>query len=271
MELILAATTLWQVPIEVRARAARAAGFAAIGVHHSDPGRWRAGGRTDSEVAKMLDEIGMPVAEVGFLHRWADSGAAAATESDELLALANVLGAARVNVGLFEAPAAGRATPGFKALCRAAAAHGLEVALEFFSFGGLPTLAAACDLIQAAAEPNAGLLLDTWQLHRCGASSAFRAGLAAHPEIRLSVVQIADAASWVPTDVGHESRHSRLLPGEGVIDLVAMLGELAHSEPRPPVAVEVISDALEAQDPFAVARLAAATTRSVLEAAGWPA
>jgi sugar phosphate isomerase/epimerase len=264
-ELILAATTLWQVPIEVRGQAARAAGFAAIGLHHVDPPRWRSAGRTDAEVAARLGDLGVHVQEVGFAHRWAGAGAAA--EADELLSLAILLGARRVNAGLFEVQPAERVLAGFKALCQSAADRGLEVALEFFSFGGVATLAAACELIRASAAPNAGLLIDTWHVHRSGAA---KAGLGAYPDVPLGCVQVADAAPAAGPDVGEESRHQRLLPGDGVIDLVGMLTELGARRPLPPVAVEVISDRLAAADPFAVARMAAATTTAVLASAGWP-
>jgi sugar phosphate isomerase/epimerase len=204
------------------------------------------------------------VDEVGFLHHWA--GPSAAEEANLLLPLAARLGAHRLVSGLFETYPPEDVRAGLRHLCRLAAGLRLEVALEFFSFGGIPTLGDACRLITELGEPNLGLLVDTWQVHR---GEGTLDGLARFPKISVVCVQLADAAPVSWTDVGEESRRARLMPGAGVIDLPRMLGAVCDGRDKPPVVVEVISDAIAGRDPFEVARTAAAATRAVLHAAGW--
>jgi sugar phosphate isomerase/epimerase len=263
-DLTLAATTLWEVPVEVRARAALAAGFTAIGVHHRDVARWRAGGATDAVVANRVRAMGIRVDEVGFVHRWASARADA--EAEDLLPLAALLGAHRLVTGLFENFPYQAVHEGLRRLCRLAARLDLQVALEFFSFGGIPTLGDACRLIAELDEPNLGLLVDTWQVQR---GEGTLSGLAQFPDIPLMCVQLADASSSPWADIGEESRHARLMPGAGVIDLSRMLRVVRDRHAEPAIAVEVISDDLAARDPFEVARSAAASVRAVLAEAGW--
>jgi sugar phosphate isomerase/epimerase len=263
-DLTLAATTLWEASVEVRARAALAAGFTSIGVHHRDAVRWRARGATDADVANRVRATGVRVDEVGFVHRWASARGAA--EAEDLVSLAALFGARRLVTGLFESFPPDAVEVGLRRLCRLAAGLRLQVALEFFSFGGVPTLGDACRLIAKLREPNLGLLVDTWQVHR---GEGTLSALAAFPDIPLMCVQLADASPLPWGDTGEESRRARLMPGEGVIDLKRMLRAVRDGRAAPPVAVEVISDDLAARDPFEVARSAVTATRAVLEEAGW--
>lgn len=126
--------------------------------------------------------------EVGFVHQWA--GPSAASEADLLLPLAAKLGARRLVTSLFDTYPADDVRAGLRRLCRLAAGHRLDVALEFFSFGGIPTLGDACRLIVELGEPNLGLVVDTWQVYR---GEGTLAELAAFPEVVLLCVQVADA------------------------------------------------------------------------------
>jgi 4-hydroxyphenylpyruvate dioxygenase len=113
---------------------------------------------------------------------------------------------------------------------------------------------------------NATLLFDAWHFHRGGAALA---ELATIPVGGISCLQISDASRLAEADLGEESRHGRLLPGEGVIDLVGLLGRLAAAGHRPPVAVEVLSDRLDREGPMRAAALAAGAAARVLDRAGW--
>jgi sugar phosphate isomerase/epimerase len=262
--LILSSPTVRGHGLGVRARAAARSGFAAIGAHHDDLAFAREH-RVDLErEAAAVEEIGVPVVEVGFLHRWA--GPEAGAERRELFELAGRLGARRINAGLWEGPGPPGLATAFAELCRAAEDEGLEVALEFFPFGAIPTPAAALEVIEAADRPNARMLFDAWHFHRAGAHwdhlSALWSGL-------VSCLQISDAAPDAAEDVGEESRHARLLPGEGVIDLRGLLAELRREGQRPAVAVEVLSDRLDAEGPYKAAEMAIRAGRQALAGAGW--
>jgi sugar phosphate isomerase/epimerase len=150
---------------------------------------------------------------------------------------------------------------GFSALCEAAAATGLVVALEPFPFGPIPTPAAAARLIRAVEAPNARILLDSWQFHRAGAPWDELASL---PAGSVACLQLSDARAVPAADLAHETMHGRLLPGQGVIDFDRLFETLRGSGQTPDLAVEVISDELAALDPYEAAARVAAATRAVL-------
>jgi sugar phosphate isomerase/epimerase len=264
--LILSSHTVRGVGIEVRAQAAAAAGFTGTGAHHEDLARARADGVALERLAEMVAVAGVPVVEVGFLHRWTEPEPDAAEERRQLFGLARLLGASRVNAGLYTGPDRATIARRFGELCWAAADAGLGVALEFFPFGALPTPGIAMEVLLSSGVVNATLLFDVWHFHRAGAPAL---ELATIPAGSISCLQIADASRLPEPDVGEESRHGRLLPGEGVIDLVGLLRRLAAAGHRPPVAVEVLSDRLDQEGPMRAAALAARAASRVLDEAGW--
>jgi sugar phosphate isomerase/epimerase len=266
--LILSSQTLRGIPIPVRAAAAAAAGFSAIGAHHEDLQRIHQKSAQTEGLRDAIEATGVTVVEVGFLNRWAGPQSTADAERQALFGLARSLGASRVNAGLYAGPEQAEIVERFRSLCKAAATAGLRVSLEFFPFGALPDAASAWEVIARAGEPNADLLFDAWHWHRGGGDAA---QLARIPPGAIGYLQLSDAAEVPAADVGEESRHGRLLPGNGVIDLAGLLHSLADAGHHPPIAVEVLSDELSAMDPRLAASLAAAATLRVLQSANWPA
>jgi sugar phosphate isomerase/epimerase len=264
--LILSSQTLRGIPIPIRAEAAASAGFTAIGAHHEDLERLRANGTRIDGLREAVEATGMTVVEIGFLNQWAGPESLAEVERQALFDLARTLGAKRISAGLYSGPEPAQIAQRFGTLCRAAASAGLRVSLEFFPFGALPDAASAWEVIARAGEPNADLLFDAWHWHRGGGDPAV---LALIPPGAIGSLQVSDAGATAARDVGEESRHGRLLPGTGVIDLTGLLRSLDAAGHHPSIAVEVLSDELGALDPQRVASLAAAATRQVLETARW--
>ena len=58
----------------------------------------------------------------------------------------------------------------FDRLANDAAAAGVKIALEPSPFSHLPTLQSAVDLVTTVGNPNGGLMLDIWHIHRAGTS-----------------------------------------------------------------------------------------------------
>ncbi len=259
--MILSSQTLRGSSLPVRAAAAAEAGFTSIGAHHEDLARGSINGVRD-----VVEAAGVNVSEVGFLHRWAESEHAAREERQALFDMAGSLGAARVNAGLFAGPDQARIVDCFRILCKTAAAVGLRISLEFFPFGAIADALAAWEVIEGAGQRNADVLFDAWHWHRGGADIAM---LSAVRPGAIRFLQLSDAATLVSTDVGEESRHGRLLPGSGAIDLTGLLRGLNAAGHHPSIAVEVLSDELAAMDPRRAASLAASSTRQVLESASW--
>jgi len=67
-------------------------------------------------------------------------------------------------------PLQGRLIATVARLCQAAAPLHLQVMLEFIPYSEVKTLAQAAEVIRAAGEPNAGILIDALHLSRSGGS-----------------------------------------------------------------------------------------------------
>ena len=120
------------------------------------------------------------------------------------------------------------------------------------------------EMLQFAREcgPNVGLLLDTWHWHHAGATTAdiLRAG-------RDGIVHVHfnDAAMQPPEKVVDSER---LMPGEGVINLVGCLQALKKIGYADALSVEVFGRGLKFMPPEEGARLGLESARRVMEKAG---
>lgn len=120
-------------------------------------------------------------------------------------------------------------------ICDLARSYGLTVDLEFPTFSRLGSLAAARDVVEAAAQPNAGILIDALYFHfsRCG-----REELLELPRHWVNFVHLCDAAAPIPKDaeeMKRVAREDRLYVGEGAVDLPT----LAACLPGVPFSIEL--------------------------------
>lgn len=152
----------------------------------------------------------------------------------------------------------------FSALCEMAQPYGLCLNLEPIPWTALDRLEEAVQVLTRAAQPNAGLLVDAFHFHRCGASMEMLASL--DPAL-LRVFQICDAPldfSGNKAAIRNEARTARLLPGHGELPLRDLLMRIPASAT---VSIEVPSHALMRRHPPAErARMALSATARVLAA-----
>lgn len=158
----------------------------------------------------------------------------------------------------------GRLVEPFGELCSEAVPRGIRPVLEFMSYGGIRSLAAA---VQVAAATTGGVLIDALHLHRTGGDAAH---LASVDPVLLPYVQLCDASRIGPSggsaELVHESRHARLPPGQGELALDELISALPAEAP---VSVEAPSDALRARHGDArFARRLRLGTETVLTHAG---
>ncbi|HXV32570.1 MAG TPA: TIM barrel protein [Gaiellaceae bacterium] len=127
---------------------------------------------------------------------------------------------------------------GLAAVAEAAAAAGIPVGLEPMSanyredWTTITTLAEAADLCDEVGAGNLGILFDTWHLWDT-------------PQLLGEIERYADRIVGVHVnDWRAETRGwcDRVLPGDGVADLPALLGALAGAGWRGPYELEVFSD-----------------------------
>jgi sugar phosphate isomerase/epimerase len=133
-------------------------------------------------------------------------------------------------------PDESRLTAHFAELCEASRPYGLTADLEFMPWTEVPAARDALRIVQAAGQPNGGVLVDA--LHFGRSDSSFE-DIATIPRNLLNYAQICDGPGPTPTTAEaliHTARIERLLPGEGVIDVAGLFRKLP---PDLPVSVEV--------------------------------
>ena len=181
--------------------AAADAGFDAAGIWF-DAGSWsarddaRGRGRACSRPALTALDV-----EPVFVSERGDAG-------DMLIDVAGELGAR--NVLLVQPPPATAAATidRYGELCDRAAPAGIKVVLEFLPIMSVDTLAAAVEVVTAAARPNSGILVDTLHLSRAGSSPA---DLQALDRALFPYLQLADAPDQPPGTSSTELRDEALV------------------------------------------------------------
>jgi sugar phosphate isomerase/epimerase len=110
--------------------------------------------------------------------------------------------------------------------------------------------------------PNVGLLLDSWHWHHAGAgvSDIIRAG-----KQRIVHVQVNDSPNLAPEKI---LDGERLMPGEGIIDLIGFFRALKEIGYEDGVSPEVFGRSLKNLPPEEGAKLGLDTSRAVMHKAG---
>ncbi|MCF7202394.1 sugar phosphate isomerase/epimerase family protein [Pseudomonas oligotrophica] len=120
-------------------------------------------------------------------------------------------------------PDEARQTDNFAALCELAAPYGLHPHLEFMPWTDARDLSQALRIVEAAGQPNGGVLVDAFHFNR---SRSRLADLAGVDPARLRYMQLCDVAGPVPQDMDEilrQARNERRFPGDGDCDLPGLL------------------------------------------------
>lgn len=120
-------------------------------------------------------------------------------------------------------------------LCHLGAKIGVTINLEFVTWAGVGTLQDAVEMIQAVNQPNCGLLVDTLHFSRSRVSLE---DLSTIPDSWFHIVHLCDAPAEIPSareELIYTAREARLDPGQGGIDLAAILNRI----PEVPYSLEL--------------------------------
>jgi sugar phosphate isomerase/epimerase len=183
-------------------------------------------GELIKRIQRRLDETGLNILDIEAVWLTAD------TSTDALLPVLETtarLGAHYLLV-VGNDPDEPRATASLAGLAEAARPFDIKVMLEFIPYCSTNSLQAAQRLVQGAAQPNIGVLVDVLHLFRSGGSPD---DVRAVDPSLLDYCQICDAASHRPaTDaLRAEARGGRFYPGEGELALGAVLDALPAGLP----------------------------------------
>lgn len=276
-DLVLCGPPLGHIPLLDRLAAARDAGFAAISVTPGDLWALERQGMSLREIASRIADHGLELAEVDCIGCWLPSQAGAPANArfrdllgtltpERVIDTAARAGARSVvAVEMMDVtPSLDEAAEAFAHICDLAAPHGLPVHIEFLPFGGIPDLASAWAIVEAAGRPNGGLTLDSWHLFRSGSTLA---QLAAIPGDRIFTVQINDAPAIPTGGLFEETVAGRLLPGMGDFDLIRLIRTLDSIGSKAPIGVEVFATGQAEQTADDIARAWMSAARAILDKA----
>jgi len=211
-------------------------------------------------VRGMLDDHGITCTSAEYILLEPASNVA---EFRRVLEMGARLGAPRASVCVMD-PQRNRALDNFSALCELGRDLGLQLGLEFMAISEVGPIKDAVAFLAAAAQPNAGLVVDALHLARTG---GVWSDLRQVPDGLICYMQICDGPLWVPADlVLAEIVHNRGIPGEGGLAL-AELFSMAPAGVQ--IDAEVPLEALRARGvpPLERARRIMAGSRKVLEMA----
>lgn len=144
----------------------------------------------------------------------------------------------------------------FAGLCLRAARHGLRVHLEFLPWTQVQNIEVALRIVAAAAQPNGGVMFDSWHHYRSGLGNAALSKINGR---LVTATQFSDApakAGWI---LQLETLRERRLPGEGDSDISGMMSALLASGCTAPWGVEVFSSRLQKHDAKTIGTMARAS------------
>ncbi len=236
---------------ERQVQASFAAGFHSVALWS-----WRAAEIGVDAARKILDSAGVRVRLTECRIKWAQGPEAALVDLEEQLDLVDALGAEMVLAISKETSIdISRAAEGFAALCERAGERRVRVTIEFIPCRGLRDLATAWGVVQRSGAPNGGLDIDMmhWQNQPGGPDFEL---LRTIPPTHLHFVQICDAARPAPAPEHYieTALRARPLPGDGVVDISALLETIRSVGASPFFAMEVYNAELVAAGPEAMAQ-----------------
>lgn len=217
--------------------------------------------RVLEEAIAAIRDTGIAVADVEIVRLKPDTIVA---DFEPFLERTGRLGARHVLVA-GDDPDASRLTDGFAAFCKLAKAYNLTADLEFMPWTGVPDLAFARRIVEAAGEPNGGVLVDALHLDRAGSTLEEVHTL---PARWINYVQFCDGpADYDRSDEGliRVARQARLMPGDGAIDLAGLARAIPDGVT---ISIEVPNHELASRtSPRERAQMALEATRRLLAAA----
>lgn len=231
-----------QCTFEDRVKAAKEAGYEAIGLRAETYVDALQEGLTDQDILDILAKYDIIVSEVEYIVQWAEENRSYEQKYKEQMCfhMCDLFQVGHINCGLMENYSVEYTAQKLKELC-ARAGHRI-IGVEPMPYSGLPNFEKAYAVVKASGAENAMLILDTW--HWVRADQPYRA-LTAEEAAKVISIQINDAYErpYAFSILRDESMHDRLAPGTGAKDTAGFLRMIKEAGIEPKViGVEVISD-----------------------------
>jgi sugar phosphate isomerase/epimerase len=224
-ELSLAHLTVLSLPPPEMVRVAARTGYRAVGLRLIAVNKESPGYPLMDDAVMMretrvaLADTGLRVSDIELIQIKPETDVAAL---EPFIAAGAALGARHILTAPYDSDHA-RLSDRLGAIANLAENYGLSALMEFFPWTTVPDLATVAKIVAAASSPNVGILVDTLHFDRSGSSLD---QLKLIPPEWLPMMHLCDAPSEKPTTVEgllHTARAERLPPGEGGIDIAAIL------------------------------------------------
>src|SRR5262245_49553587 len=217
VELVYCSATDLKRPFFEKLDAVAAAGFQGISLTIPDYVAMQATGISDADLHAAIRNSGLFIAEISTASRWLNG------TPDELeetgIHMAATFGATGLNCTPLDAPFRGmdEAVEAFRGICDRAARRGVRCHIEFVPWATPGNLETTCEIVRRADRPNGGFMFDVWHHHHSGGKAAELRSI--DPD-KLFNIQLSDVPEGMQPPAGLTTTMHRLLPWEGVADVV---------------------------------------------------
>ena len=263
----LNASTIRPTPLLDKIRIAGETGYDAIELWHDDIEAWMAQGGSLTDIRRALSDHRLELPTTIYLPDWCDTTGAAhraaldvckrrlqqAAELGSCYAIASPAGG-KVDVNL--------AAANYAELIEIGLGIGVKPAFEYLGFvEQINTIEAGLEIMQKSGHPQATLVVDPFHNFRGGGSFASLSKLRGD---QIAISHFNDTPVSPPRLEQHD--HSRVLPGQGHLNLgewVRLLRQIGYDRW---LSLELFNADLWARDPREVARVGLETMRAATEA-----
>lgn len=249
--------TVRELSLADQLRVAHETGFGKISVTPLHLTKWMAAGLSAKDMLLMADDLGIKLAHLDPLTRWAPKWTPdnVAQEffpflgfsQDAFFRLVDQFQPESVStICCFPAGAvnADQLTDAFAKICDLGASHGVRCDLEFIPFWGLFDLNMAWKVVRDADRDNSGIVFDYWHFMRGNPDLDL---LRSIPGTRISSVQLADASTVFPEDRSavDDCLNWRVPCGDGDFPVTEITKTLAEINGLRNVGPEIFSSAFD--------------------------
>jgi 2-keto-myo-inositol isomerase len=213
-------------------------------------------GHTLKDLKLMLDDFGLQVSEYMAVRKWLKADDAVWDEALEevrsICSAAQALGCRTVTTPVFtQRSSVQEWMDKFQDVCDVASEYDITIAFEFIAGGKqVRQLDMAWEIVGGIDHPNGGLLIDTAHFHM-GQSSIET--LKTIPSSKVALVHLADV---MDKPIGDLKDKDRLIPGDGVVNLVEIFDAMNQGPIGPYkgfVSVEIFNEEYWNTDPYVIA------------------
>lgn len=259
-------STIRPTPLLEKIRIAGQTGYSAIELWHDDIEPFLASGGKLADIRKALDDQRLQVPTTIYLRGWCDTtGAEHVTGLDECKRRLEQAAALGATYGI-ASPAGGKvdvalAAKNYAELLTLGQSYGVKPAMEYLGFvEQINTIESALEIMTLSKHPEATIIIDPFHNFRGGGSFSSISKLRGD---QVAISHFNDTPASPPRLEQHD--HSRVMPGEGHLDLKQWVNLLKQIGYNRWLSLELFREDLWARDPQEVARIGLEKMKAVVE------